>query len=90
MLKAKAIAVMGEFSRFTLRKRGFQAWKVSYERAIRETARAMQAVAPRGRRSVLQFFWKKWLGYHKERLEDREIQMRADHKWAAVQSWMHK
>jgi hypothetical protein len=90
MLKAKATAITGQFSRFTLRKRSFEAWKIAYERSLREAVRHLRAVSGRGQRSVLKYYWARWVRFNQGKSEEREIHMRTQHKWAAVQSWLRK
>eukprot|EP01039_Chlorochromonas_danica_P000095 gene95-102_t len=88
VLRAKTIAITGHFSRFTLQRRAWQAWRVAFEKCHRELARAMRAMAPRGRKSVLKHFWRIWMTFYEQCLEEREIQNRAAQKWATVQSWL--
>jgi len=89
VLKAKARAVTGHFSRFTLVRRAFGGWRITLERALRRQARAMRQVCPRGDLSQVRFYWARWAAFHAGALEEREIGRRSSQKWAAVQGWLH-
>jgi hypothetical protein len=88
MTKAKAKAVTGHFSRYTVNRRAFGAWRLALERVRREETQALRAVVPRGRRAFQRYYWLKWLEYHRDALVEREIANRADLTWKKVQGWI--
>lgn len=89
LLIAKARAVTGHFSRFTVHRRAFGAWRVALERERRRTIQALRSVKPRGDRVVKRHFWSKWMQVHQEALLDREVASRAESQWVKVQSWLN-
>lgn len=90
-LKAKAIAVTGMFSRFTLVKRSWQAWKIALERRKREESHQLRSVSRQGDRCVIRFYLRIWKDFMKEIRYEREINLRAEQKWRNVQQWLsHK
>ena len=89
LLKAKAKAVTGHFSRFTIHRRAFSAWRVALERERRRTVQAMRSVKPRGDRVIKRYFWSKWMQLHQEALLNREVNNRVESQWAKVQSWLN-
>ena len=88
MLRAKATAVTGHFSRFTVHRRAFGAWRIALERERRRTVQALRHMKPRGDASIKRHFWRKWVDQHNEYLLDREVDSRAASQWAKVQSWL--
>jgi hypothetical protein len=90
MLKAKSVAITGQFSRYTIGRRSFRAWRVSLERIRRAMVVKMNFVIPRGNICCMKFYFKCWNLYIEDRLIDREIKYRSDATWAKVQSWMNE
>lgn len=90
MLKAKAVAVTGAFSRFSHLKRGWKAWGRAQQRALRQEAMQLRTFARKGDLSVLRFFYRKWTKFTDDNQLDREAALRADETWSKVQSWLHK
>lgn len=91
LLRAKARALMGHFSRRTLPKRVFQAWKLAYARSVRSTnARLQRDIIPFANRVVKRYYWQQWLEFLQEKRLSREIEYRSEMKWQAVQSWLRK
>jgi len=88
LTRAKAVAVTGHFSRFTVNRRAFGAWRMALERVRRREVQQIRAVIPRGRRAVQRHFFVKWMDFHRDALLDREISNRADLTWQKVQSWL--
>jgi len=88
MLRAKARAVTGHFSRFTVNRRAWGAWRVAVERSRRDYVAKARMVKPKGDRCVKRHAWQRWFQYHTEQLLDREVSNRADLTWAKVQGWM--
>ena len=89
LLKAKSIAVTGHFSRFTVHRRAFGAWRVALERERRREVQACRAMKPRGDKAIKRHFWSKWMSIHQDALLDREVNNRVDSQWAKVQSWLN-
>ncbi len=89
LAKAKAVAITGHFSRYTVHRRAFSAWRLALERVRRLEAQQLKSVEPRGRKSALRYFWGKWLEYHQDALLDREINNRAQLTWQRVQGWLN-
>lgn len=89
-LKAKQRSVFAHFSSHCVSRRSFKAWKVSYERSLRSTARKMRDAAKRGNLVVLKHYWKQWSGFLKNSLEEREIRLRSKNTWSNVQQWLNK
>ena len=88
MLRTKAKAVTGHFSRFCLRKNAFRAWRIALERLRRSEVSKLRAVIPRGNNCIKRHFWLKWLEYLSERRVERQIDFKANMTWAKVQGWM--
>jgi len=88
MLRAKAVAVTGHFSRFTCSRRAFGAWRIALERSRRRQVQQLRAVQPRGNRCILRFFWARWMAFFQEALVEREVKNRTDLQWSRVQSWL--
>lgn len=74
--------------RFTLCRRSFHAWRVAYERSIRLEVRQLRSVQPRGDFVRKRYYFRQWHSHYLGQLKEREIRMRVNSKWAAVQSWM--
>ena len=90
VLRAKALAVTGAFSRFSRGKRAFLAWKIAFQRVLREQQQLLRRVAGRGDMCVCRRVWQRWLAFVQERRVDREVERRAECKWADVQRWLKK
>lgn len=90
LLQARAKAVTGHFSRYTLPKRCFLAWRVALERHQRQTQMQMRRVSGRGDNVTRRFYWRRWLQYQQQQQIQREVDLRSERKWQAVRSWMHK
>jgi len=89
LTRAKAVAVTGHFSRYTVNRRAFGAWRLALERIRRQEVQQLRAVIPRGRRAVQRHFFAKWMEFHRDALVDRDISNRADLTWQKVQSWLN-
>lgn len=50
--------------------------------------RKLRSVQPRGDLLRKRYYFRQWYSYYLGLLEEREIRMRVNSKWAAVQSWM--
>lgn len=91
LIKTRASAATGHFSRFTLPRRCFTAWRLAYQRSLRQTAMKIQQVQPRGDVIVKRFYWQRWMQYLKSKRVEHELDFRSEMKWQAVQSWLtHK
>ncbi|RYH13685.1 hypothetical protein EON65_35060 [archaeon] len=90
VLRAKALAVTGNFSRFSRGKRAFMAWKIAFQRVLREQQKKMREVGGRGDRCACRHYFERWILYIGERRVDREVERRAECKWADVQRWLKK
>lgn len=88
LTRAKAVAVTGHFSRYTVNRRAFGAWRLALERIRRQEVQQIRAVVPRGKRSVQRHFFAKWMEFHRDALLDREISNRTDLTWQKVQAWL--
>jgi hypothetical protein len=88
LLKAKAKAVTGHFSRFSIVRRAYKAWRLSLERVRRKNILKLRAVEPRGNKCTIKFYWKRWYEYLQQALIDREINNRVDLTWNKVQKWL--
>ncbi len=88
LIRAKAKAVTGHFSRFTVNRRAFGAWRVALERQRRWEVQRTRDVLPLGQRAVKRYFWGRWLMYYREALVEREISSRSNLTWQKVQSWL--
>lgn len=88
LLKAKAKAVTGHFSRFSIVRRAYKAWRLTLERVRRKNILKLRAVEPRGDKCTIKFYWKRWYEYLQQSLVEREISNRADLTWNKVQKWL--
>jgi len=88
LLKAKAKAVTGHFSRYSVVHRAYKAWRLTLERVRRKTILQLRAVEPRGNKCTMKFYWNKWYELLQQSLIDREINNRADLTWNKVQKWL--
>lgn len=88
MLRAKAKAVTGHFSRFTLSRRAFKAWRTTLEKVRRKMAQHMRFMAPRGDLCTLRYYFRQWSMYLEEQLIDRDVRNRSEATWAKVQAWL--
>jgi len=88
LIRTRASAATGHFSRFTLPRRCFAAWRLAYQRSLRETASKIQQVRPRGDAVVKKFYWQRWIQYLKSKRVEHELDFRSEMKWQAVQSWI--
>jgi hypothetical protein len=89
LLKAKALTVGGEFSRYALRRRGFLSWKIAYERRVRQTAAKMHTVAiPHSRAVLRRYYMGRWKTFVRQARFDRDVQLRTDLTWSKVQGWL--
>ena len=88
MLKAKAKAVTGAFSRFSHVRRGWKGWQLAQQRVQRRRALEMRRFGRRGDRLVLKHFYKKWVRAHEDGVIEREAAARANETWSKVQSWL--
>ena len=63
----------------------------SMETALRVEARQLRLVAPRGRKSVLRYYWMRWTGpngFLNECRLERELRHRSAQTWTNLQSWL--
>ena len=91
VLRAKAKAVTGHFSRYTLVRRSMKAWKVAYQRSLTNTAYLMHTIgSPHFNRSLTRRVWNMWRRFHEEMQFDREAQQRANSKWTRMQGYLQK
>ena len=88
MLKAKAVAVTGHFSRFTVRRRALRAWRIALERTRRALVGKVRAAAPRGDLCSKRFYYRRWQDFLQERLLDREVAARTQAMMSRVKSWL--
>jgi hypothetical protein len=87
MLRAKAVAVTGHFSRFTANRRAWRAWRDALEKSRRQTVAKIRAAKPIGDLCVLKHCFRRWTHFLKERLVEVEVDARTDLKWDQVKSW---
>jgi hypothetical protein len=90
LLKGKAIAIMGSFSRYTLPRRCFTAWKIAYQRSIREMIYQLKCMEPRGQLVIKRYYWQLWKVYFDECLLERSAKQRSEMKWQQVKQWLRK
>ena len=88
MLRAKATAVTGHFSRFTVGRRALGAWRIALERERRRAVQALRHVQPRGDASVKRYYFRRWQTRHTDWLLEKEVDSRAASQWAKVQGWL--
>jgi len=88
MLKAKAKAVTGHFSRFTTRRRAFRAWRLALERTRRAMVSKTRAVVPRGDLCTRRFYYRRWQAFLQESLIEREVNKRTQAMMSKVKSWL--
>lgn len=89
LLKAKALTVGGEFSRFALRRRSFLSWKIAYDRRVRQLAAKMQTVAiPHSVGVLRRYYVARWRSFVRQAKFDRDVQLRTDLTWSKVQGWL--
>jgi len=85
MLRAKAIAVTGHFSRFTANRRAWRAWRDALEKRRRQVVTKMRLAKPLGDRCVYRHSFGRWLEFLKERLVEVEVDYRAASTWQRIQ-----
>jgi hypothetical protein len=88
LLKAKAKAVTGHFSRYSVVYRAYKAWRLTLERVRRKIILQLRAVEPRGNKCTMKFYWNRWYEFLQQSLIEREINNRADLTWNKVQKWL--
>lgn len=88
LLKAKAKAVTGHFSKFTNVRRAFGAWTIAIEKQRRLEVHRIRAMVPRGNRSMLRYYWHKWSLFHEDALFEKEVARRTDSMMAKVSSYL--
>jgi len=88
MLRAKAKAVTGHFSRFTANRRAWRAWRDALEKSRRQTVAKLRAAKPRGDLCVLKHCFRRWSEFLRERLLEVEVDARVDFKWNVVRGWL--
>ena len=86
MLRAKAVAVTGHFSRFTANRRAWRAWRSALEKSRRQTVVNLRMAKPKGDLCVLKHCFGRWSEYMRERLLEVEVNARADLKWGQIQA----
>jgi len=85
MLRAKAIAVTGHFSRFTANRRAWRAWRDALEKRRRQAVTKMRLAKPLGDRCVCRHSFGRWLEFLKDRLVEVEVDYRAASTWQRLQ-----
>lgn len=89
LLKAKALAIGGQFSRHALRRRGFLSWKIAYDRRVRSLAMKMQTIAiPHCRVVLRRYYISRWKDFVRQAKFERDVQLRTDLTWSKVQGWL--
>jgi hypothetical protein len=89
LLKTKALTVGGEFSRHSIRRRAFVAWRISLEKCERKRAVQMQTISmPFSNFMMKKRLFQKWKFYLENEKISRDIQIRSDLTWNKVQSWL--
>lgn len=88
MLKAKATAVTGHFSRFTVGRRAWRAWRIALEQSRRQQAMRFKLARPIGDRCTMRHCFIKWTAFMAERRLEAEVEARSDFTWSKVQNWL--
>lgn len=88
MLRAKAVAVTGEFSRFSAIKRTWRIWRVALERSRRHEMMALRLHSAKGDRCVLNHCFQRWSEYMEGVHLRREVESRTEQTWQKIQSWL--
>lgn len=88
MLRAKAVAVTGHFSRFTTNRRAWRAWRDALEKSRRQTVQKLRLAKPQGDRCLLKHCFTRWGEFMRERLLEVEVNARSDYTWAKVKTWL--
>lgn len=88
LLKAKAKAVTGHFSRYCILRRAYKDWRLTLERVRRKSTLQYRAVESRGNKCVIKFYWTRWYEFLQQSFIEREINNRADLTWNKVQKWL--
>lgn len=88
MLKAKATAVTGHFSRFTTSRRAWRAWRGALERSRRQQATKLKAAKPLGDRCIMRHCFIRWSAFVTECRLEVEVEARSDYTWSKVQNWL--
>jgi len=88
LLRAKAKAVTGHFSRYCIVRRAYKAWRLTLERLRRKQILKLRSVEPRGNKCTMKFYWNRWYEYLQQSLVEREINNRADLTWNKIQKWL--
>jgi hypothetical protein len=90
LIRAKAVVVHKNNSRFTVINRSWRAWRIAYERGLRRGAYNMLKAAPHGNRAVYRYIWDRWREFMVEVRFEREVALRSAKTWSKVQSWMNE
>lgn len=88
LLRAKAKAITGHFSRFVRSKVFFRLWRLMYQRRLRERDLRIKAMVPRGNLCIKRHFWSKWNEFLEESRIEKEVRSRSAHTWVKLQRWM--
>lgn len=88
LLRTKAKAVTGHFSRYCIVRKAYKAWRLTLERLRRKEILKLRSVEGRGNKCTMKFYWNRWYDFLQQCLVEREINNRADLTWNKVQKWL--